>query len=401
MKAPTDPASKLQLVLSLTRTRRVVYQSADGRGPALLSPDGSVLVTGHASTHHGWDSTNGTLSRPFSAVVTTLCTGNEIPIHDYRLEERCAGDVVLDFTRDGETLLFLARDGSHLRLRNIECNNWRTPLNLASNRSACREMLDEAAKTPFVAAGVQSPDGRQVLLESGITAAVQSPDIRRAVYVIGTTIVQINKTDQLGNAFETPLFATRWCQFLKSAAFSPDGKFVVTGYQSDDAEDWGAVRVWSCKTGECLGVVNTPARPTKIGCDGTLLDQSGSDLGIRLDSKPGPAWVTGARLYRFHSAYDYQSEAQVSSLGVAGERPRGQFDAKITFRCRRCGARHPLCKSVMSVINEIKKNARLSDTASPVLELPDEAWDENGLEFECPDCHQPHRSTPFYVDRKR
>ena len=62
--------------------------------------------------------------------------------------------------------------------------------------------------------------------------------------------------------------------------------------------------------------------------------------------------------------------------------------------------------SVLDTIKSIHRKAKLDPASSPVLELPvlelpSEAWDdEPGLDFQCPACQQPHRSTPFCIDRK-
>ena len=58
--------------------------------------------------------------------------------------------------------------------------------------------------------------------------------------------------------------------------------------------------------------------------------------------------------------------------------------------------------SVLKTIKSIHLKEKLEPSSSPVLELPDEAWDdEPSLDFESPACQQPHRSTPFFIDRAR
>ena len=113
-----------------------------------------------------------------------------------------------------------------------------------------------------------------------------------------------------------------------------------------------------------------------------------------------PGWR--GRLYRFQATDDRLSKPEELSAAVSIERASGRFDGEITFRCRRCGARKCFPADVESAVKTILKDAGLDGSASPVLELPDEACDdEPGLNFDCPECHHPHRSTPFYVDRER
>ena len=88
-------------------------------------------------------------------------------------------------------------------------------------------------------------------------------------------------------------------------------------------------------------------------------------------------------------------------IPLNGQPVPGTFDDDITFRCRRCGQRDRLPLSVLKTINSIHRNAKLDPSSSPVLELRDEAWDdEPGLDFQCPACQQKHRSTPFCIDRR-
>lgn len=371
------------LILSLVPSGQLVHQSPGSTLPAMLSPDGSFLVSGHRSTT-GFDGTDPNFSQPISAVVANLTTGTERAIEGYSLDGRNHREVTpLGFTRDGRSILFLSKAGDQLRSWNIEINDWGTTLKLRGKRDRCWRMEQVAEETPFVAPIVQSPDGRKLL------------------FGWGTVLVHLNQPDHGEPALETPLRETSWSLFFKSAAFSPDGKYLATGYQSDDAWESGAVRLWSVATGECLGGVDTPAQPTKVDCDGRLLDQNGIDLGIRIDdTKPGPAWVTGVRLYRFHATDNPQSKPEELSATASIEQASGRFDDEITFRCRRCGVRKRFPADVELAIKTILKDAGLDGSASPVLELHDEAWNEEGLEFKCDDCHQPHRSTPFYVDRQ-
>ncbi|MGZ0174897.1 MAG: hypothetical protein ACKVHE_35820 [Planctomycetales bacterium] len=109
-------------------------------------------------------------------------------------------------------------------------------------------------------------------------------------------------------------------------------------------------------------------------------------------------WVTGIRIFRPEIGSPIGNLTE--PLYPDGHIP-GRFDDDITFRCRRCQQWSPLTASIQSAIASIHKAARLSKEDSPVLHLPTGAWDrESQLKFECPQCHQPHKSTPFVVDRR-
>ena len=95
------------------------------------------------------------------------------------------------------------------------------------------------------------------------------------------------------------------------------------------------------------------------------------------------------------------SPTEPTPIPLNGKPVPGTFDEAITFRCRRCAQRAPLPLRVLDTIKSIHRNAKPAPSSSPVLELPDEAWDgEPGLNFPCPTCQQPHRSTPFAIDRR-
>ena len=109
--------------------------------------------------------------------------------------------------------------------------------------------------------------------------------------------------------------------------------------------------------------------------------------------------MTGARLFRAQSADGQGPKMCIGdSWEVMREGLSGRYDDNITFLCPIRRERAVLPDEVISTIDRITRNV----TNSPVLELLDEAWDdEPRLDFDCPKCGQKHRSTPFYVDRQR
>ncbi len=196
---------------------------------------------------------------------------------------------------------------------------------------------------------------------------------------------------------------SRWQQSDRtySITFSPDGRFLVEMRESV------GIYIWDVQEQHHVGIHEiSDTKHLKniwIDCDGNFRDAEGRDVGRRIDDpQRGPAWVTAARLYRM-GVVDGQPLAPTgpTPIPLNAQPVRGTFDEDITFRCRRCGQRAPLTFSVLATINSIHRNAQLDPSSSPVLELPDEAWDnEPGLDFQCPACQQPHRSTPFVIDRR-
>ena len=109
--------------------------------------------------------------------------------------------------------------------------------------------------------------------------------------------------------------------------------------------------------------------------------------------------MTGAPLFCAQSADGQGPKMCIGdSWEVVREGLTGRYDDNITFLCPKLRERAVLPGEVISTIDRITRHV----TNSPVLELPDEAWDdEPGLDFDCKKCGQKHRSTPFYVDRQR
>ena len=165
--------------------------------------------------------------------------------------------------------------------------------------------------------------------------------------------------------------------------------------------------LWDVSQGECIGVVERPPfgeadsrRPSWIDCEGVLRDRSGQDIGIRIDDpKRSPAWVTGARLLRCNSANGNGPRMRIADSWEIEPGVCGQYDEHVSFLCPIQRTRASLPVKVIETIDAIVSNG--SDPDSPVLQLPDDAWDdEPDLDFPCPECGQTHRSTPFYVDRR-
>lgn len=181
--------------------------------------------------------------------------------------------------------------------------------------------------------------------------------------------------------------------------FSQDGRLLAE--QTDDQ-----TYLWSLSGRQCLGTDHGPLSGKghpRLDKDGFVCDSNGRRTGLQIiDPNPGPAWVTGVRLFRIGFVNgDYLAPTGTTPIALTGGPIPGSFDPDITFKCRGCGTRSILPNSVIDTVDAIHRRHGIGPADSPVLMLPDEAWDdEPGLDFECPRCQQPHRSTPFYVDRR-
>jgi hypothetical protein len=94
--------------------------------------------------------------------------------------------------------------------------------------------------------------------------------------------------------------------------------------------------------------------------------------GLNMDF--GPQIITAAYLFRIDNR---------------------RSDIEATARCGWCGCRFIVPNTVLDAILETNKSANLSLDDSPCLGLPDKAWDEPRLLYECPDCSRALRFNPF------
>jgi WD40 repeat protein len=76
------------------------------------------------------------------------------------------------------------------------------------------------------------------------------------------------------------------------------------------------------------------------------------------------------------------------------------WEEDVTMQCLHCGERFPVPSAVLNVIESMNRTYSIGLDDSPVLKLPDEAWDEQKLIFDCPKCGGKLKSNPFVVDNK-
>lgn len=202
-----------------------------------------------------------------------------------------------------------------------------------------------------------------------------SPDGRRIAWCqdLGTPNVLNLRTGTM-TEFPDVLWTTS-----SDIEFSVDGRYVISTHFPNDGPERGQF-LWDVQTGECLDLI-------------------GDDCFVEVcEGESLIPWVTGIRVFR------PDIEPTIHDLAeplFPNGRISGRFDSEITFRCRHCHRWSALPSSVLDTIESIHKTARLTHEDSPVLELPDNAWDcVPALLFECPTCDQQQKSTPFVVDRR-
>ena len=95
------------------------------------------------------------------------------------------------------------------------------------------------------------------------------------------------------------------------------------------------------------------------------------------------------------------AEKEILSTGLPITTARQIWDfelhqyQQLSADCPLCGHRFAPPASVLATIEEITKKAGLRPEQSPCLELADEAWEEQGLLGNCPNCGEVLKFNPF------
>jgi telomerase protein component 1 len=170
---------------------------------------------------------------------------------------------------------------------------------------------------------------------------------------------------------------------IRNIRVTPDCNKVVSF--SDDK----TIRLWRLDDGKCISVLPVPGRPTclfKIGPNGNFV--CGTQLGQVL----------------FNSIYNLDLDMPIVNAvrkWIFGKHGEGRWDDMITATCTYCGIIFSLDQEVVNIIDNISQKNHLSPDQSPILELPDEAWEDPRLLSDCPHCHKPLRFNPFIVDNSK
>lgn len=284
-------------------------------------------------------------------------------------EVKCAGQF-LGVTQDASALIF-DQEGV-IRFWNLQKQQWLTECIFANDARSfeCARMR-------------ASPDGRLLVFSQ----VAEKPVV--ANLITGRTI-QLERT------------ATDHDRRINETFFLPDGSLILD--QSDDQ-----TYLWS-NDGQMISTANgqlssetaSSDRGPYVDAKGFVWNADGRPTGIQvINPQRSPIWVTGVRLFRMSlNAETVHKESNSRPAEFIGNPIPGVFEKEISYKCLNCGRRDLLPDAVLETIRLIHSENRIHPTDSPVLTLNNDAWDVRGLNFECPHCNQPLRSTPFYVDRR-
>ncbi|RLD81546.1 MAG: hypothetical protein DRJ15_04120 [Bacteroidetes bacterium] len=198
---------------------------------------------------------------------------------------------------------------------------------------------------------------------------------------------------------------------VNAVAITPDGKRAVSASNT--------CILWDLNSGEALKTLKGHTSDVAITADGKRAVSASGVTCIMWDME------TGKELARFTNsshifAVDFYSggifgcaisgeifnvqahkELLRPASGIVTARQIWNFERKCymtpSANCPICGHHFSPPKSVLGTIEEITKKAGLSPEQSPCLELPDEAWEEQGLLSECPKCGEKLKFNPFIV----
>jgi hypothetical protein len=292
--------------------------------------------------------------RPKHRGILDVTTGHFSPWYD--------SAEAIAWTRDGRLLITFSEDAG-LQFRDCTATVLSSFLPASESRYERVSPPGRPHSSTFIPIGpvIQlSPDGRRVAW----TKSYEAP-----------CVVGLNATSQGMTLFPDVV----WNE-SRAVSFSLDGCYIVSTFCEDEGPAGEPKFLWDVETGECLDLI-------------------ADECAVEITTSQMTPWVTGLRVFRPEMTPTTGNLAE--PLYQDGRIP-GRFDDDITFRCRWCGHWSPLPNYVQGVIRSIHKKVRLSEEDSPVLKLPDDAWDtEPDLAFACPQCCRPLKSTPFVVDRLR
>jgi len=157
-------------------------------------------------------------------------------------------------------------------------------------------------------------------------------------------------------------------------SISFDGKRTITS-----SEDRSCI-LWDIVQGERLSVFTTNSEiyEGKLFRSGILLSTSSGVFIVNVEKE----WLCpSAPITSTRQIWDYNLQKHQDP----------------SADCPLCGNRFAPPESVLNIINEITNNAGLKPEQSSCLELPNEYWDDPGLECNCPSCGEKLKFNPFFV----
>ncbi|MBE9571261.1 MAG: DUF4062 domain-containing protein [Proteobacteria bacterium] len=215
--------------------------------------------------------------------------------------------------------------------------------------------------------------------KSEVTSISIAPDVRRAVSGSKDRTMKIWDL-QAGRCIGTIEGHT---DEITSVSITPDAMIAVSG-------GWDrTLRVWNLENRECIAVLPTISEVTslsRIGAGGIFA--CGTDAGeVILLAMQGlethPRATTPVRYW----TYD-------------GEGGYSQWEDDVKAVCYWCGEHFRIPAAIFGIIGDISGDSDSSKGFSTCFRLPVGVWDDSRLLFNCPECHNPLKISPFLVDNR-
>jgi len=222
-----------------------------------------------------------------------------------------------------------------------------------------------------------NPPVSPVRQNSIINGLCWSPDGRQFVSVSRDDCLKVFNSRKMTEvlSYATGTFHPLFCDW------SSDGNLIATS-----AAD-GSLKIWDSKTGSLLGVYfgSGSINECNFSPDGNSIafgDKLGNLYLTKIEGmERGIPIVTGVCLWNY-----------------AVENKPGTFDDYYSLLCPLCGKIMKFPVEITDVIISILKDCHIGPEDIPIIDLPEEAWEESRLIFPCPDCDSNLKSNPFLVD---
>ncbi|MBN2255569.1 MAG: WD40 repeat domain-containing protein [Deltaproteobacteria bacterium] len=373
----------------------------------LLSQDDNLIITAEGKNVEVRDA----LTREKSIVLT----GHSLPV----------GAIAL--SPDDECIYSGSRDGT---LKKWNIKSGAVPVNLGQHSDWVNSCVCAPDGSLLVSASVDRTlrtwdvaDGKEISVLRGHIKDVMdvafSPDGKNIVSASrdGTLKMWSIESDQ---ALDTIM---RHDGAYTACEYSPDGKKIVT------ASTDNTLKIWDVKKGRLsltLRGHEDCVNDCKFSPDCNMIASVSHDRTLRIWRSEDGADIA---LFKGHSgnipSFAFSSRGNIIVLAdMIGQilvlscenigflypiitairfkccHDKFEWEDTLKSRCRYCRRIFPISEKTIDVIVSIMKNTGITPNESPVLHLPDEAWDEPGLISECPLCYQPLKFNPFIVDNR-
>lgn len=168
-----------------------------------------------------------------------------------------------------------------------------------------------------------------------------------------------------------------------SISLSRDGGTILSG-------SWDkTILAWDMHSGACMAAYQATSRVTSLS---TIQ----SDGRFAFGTETGEVITVLPR--NFPSGVPIVTAVRFWQRGVDGE--NGGWDEALKTTCPACGKRFTVAEEILRNIQNIDLESKLTPSQSPCFELPDQAWEDDGLHSACPNCGQPLKFNPFVVDNQ-